>query len=511
MPSYNYPKTKLEAYDIELCRTRDQVKRLQNFTSYFPTYETADLPENLVNGQAFCTEEGKFCIYYDGSIYCMPAEPPFPTYATVVSMLHTGVNLGVGGEWGAVIGSTSSFSPTSMFTTNWAPGGSFDWYHQAYKRGDYSKILLSGYPNVVVEQSFPASSGLGPVVAGPVTLESPWSTFFPPSAVELPDGSFRMVIGVVSADLVEVPMGTVPPGLELTYFSHPWEIRVYDLPGGSYTVAGEGLSIDHITAPDDNTVHGPVNTYPIMWPWYSPDGNHFVWYRLNLKADLSDPDDRLNPSSNVRSVMLYNHSSGSSTHIQDWGSDLPFPEPDPLRFVNPGMFRWSPVGNHYVREVYYGAEDESVTANLESSLYGTIFSDSAVGSSVLVMFYETFRFSPDGEQIAFLRHDHSDASGLDWIDYYCVWVMNKDGSNLRRLSPQTIGGTRYNAAVGFHGTLFSIDWSPDGTQICAAAGFRTETGSGTTTYYIFDAVTGHVYPAIGSSAGFKVHSWQWGP
>jgi len=82
MPSHNYPKDIFEQFDIELCELENLVKDMQNAKGgYFPTYQKAHLPHDLFNGQGFHVEEGQFCVYVDGSIYCMPTEEGGPTGA----------------------------------------------------------------------------------------------------------------------------------------------------------------------------------------------------------------------------------------------------------------------------------------------------------------------------------------------------------------------------------------------------------------------------------------------
>src|SRR5437763_11046599 len=85
MPSKNYPKDIFEQIDIELCATEYNIDALQRLKGgYFPTYDETNLPQDLVNGQAFMTQQGHFCVYVEGTIYCMPGEdtppPPLPVW-----------------------------------------------------------------------------------------------------------------------------------------------------------------------------------------------------------------------------------------------------------------------------------------------------------------------------------------------------------------------------------------------------------------------------------------------
>jgi hypothetical protein len=74
MPSRNYSKDIIENIEIDLCQLEHMVHRLQNTSGgYFPIYDKTQLPHDLQNGQAFHVEQGEFCVYYEGSIFCMPS------------------------------------------------------------------------------------------------------------------------------------------------------------------------------------------------------------------------------------------------------------------------------------------------------------------------------------------------------------------------------------------------------------------------------------------------------
>jgi hypothetical protein len=69
----NSPKTILEGFDVELCDLERAVKMLQREKVFWPIYDKARLPRNIVDGNAFITDKGEFCIKLGDSIYCMPA------------------------------------------------------------------------------------------------------------------------------------------------------------------------------------------------------------------------------------------------------------------------------------------------------------------------------------------------------------------------------------------------------------------------------------------------------
>jgi hypothetical protein len=74
MPSRIFPTTALEQVDIDLCRLEHMVYALQNKGGGgFPIYDETQLPRDIIEGQAFLTEQGRFCVRHGESIFCMPS------------------------------------------------------------------------------------------------------------------------------------------------------------------------------------------------------------------------------------------------------------------------------------------------------------------------------------------------------------------------------------------------------------------------------------------------------
>jgi len=128
-------------------------------------------------------------------------------------------------------------------------------------------------------------------------------------------------------------------------------------------------------------------------------------------------------------------------------------------------FSWSPDGS---RLAFFNGSSFGIV-NADGSA-GIAPKNSLVGTDV----YGFPAWSPDGSTIAFFGED---PVGLDW--FFQVYVMDADGSNVRRLtSANTYGGSidpaeRYPA------------WSPDGTKLTywsAAYGVTVATRDGTAAY-----------------------------
>lgn len=93
MPSRIFPSTALEQIDIDLCKLEHMVYALQNKGGGgFPIYDERQLPRDIIEGQAFLTEQGRFCVRYGDSIFCMPSAPrpsgvSYPLYSAQVECI----------------------------------------------------------------------------------------------------------------------------------------------------------------------------------------------------------------------------------------------------------------------------------------------------------------------------------------------------------------------------------------------------------------------------------------
>jgi len=73
MPSRIYPKDQIENIEIDLCQLEHMVLALQNEKGgAFPIFDRTHLPNDLIEGQAFHTQQGQFCVVIGNDLYCMP-------------------------------------------------------------------------------------------------------------------------------------------------------------------------------------------------------------------------------------------------------------------------------------------------------------------------------------------------------------------------------------------------------------------------------------------------------
>lgn len=105
-------------------------------------------------------------------------------------------------------------------------------------------------------------------------------------------------------------------------------------------------------------------------------------------------------------------------------------------------------------------------------------------------------FSPDGSRLLFIRGTNPDSEMGD------LYVINKDGSGLRRLTPKNVA-VEVNDAFGA-----GASWSPDGSQI-AFAGFGTAPRSGISSIYVVGATAGAAKAITHSNV--YITSARWSP
>ncbi len=166
------------------------------------------------------------------------------------------------------------------------------------------------------------------------------------------------------------------------------------------------------------------------WTSWSPDGNDIMFSRVT--SGRQDPKE-----------FCFRGFCFTFPATPHWkmgvvavdGSD--FYEPHPPESQTSRAPDWSPDGSRYVFADIQGLRIQTQDAK---TTY-LITNDSRDTSPA---------WSPDGSQVAFIRRQH---------DHWEVYVVNADGSNLRRL---TTTPEKPNGAVG---SSASPAWSPDGQYI----------------------------------------------
>jgi Tol biopolymer transport system component len=208
----------------------------------------------------------------------------------------------------------------------------------------------------------------------------------------------------------------IPPAKRATFRG----LIAYTAKGGSlWLMNGDGTHRRRLTRAGSGGVD--------FDPSFAPNGRRIV-FRTSRGSYIRDPN-----GTGVEGIFVIDIATRRERQIQPRTGGM-FPD-------------WSPRGSEIV---FSGLR--------RGQSYATLFLVSPAGGKPrdlgLQMGAECGTFSPDGEWIAFCSH------GPDGTDEWSVWVVRRDGSDLRRLTHGQAG----NGPFGSGGDHPSV-WSRDGKRI----------------------------------------------
>ncbi len=197
---------------------------------------------------------------------------------------------------------------------------------------------------------------------------------------------------------------------------------------------------------------GAVQDYSPVW---SPSGDRIAFLRLDEHDACDDPR---------RSGVYTMDADGSDVRRMDAdGSDAWRIVP----WADLGSLAWSPDGQFlaYLVEEQEALSPDEVALYMRTTLY-TVKADGSERTRLLSgrnrerrssrtsEFTSTLAWSPDGQSIAFIRHDSRGHTKL--------YTIGRDGSGLREVADPMADPTVSTIGEPYTG---NVSWSPDGSQI----------------------------------------------
>jgi len=417
MPSHNYPKDIFEQFDIELCELENLVKGMQNAKSgYFPTYEKAHLPHDLFNGQAFHVEEGQFCVYVDGWLYCMPTPVPLPAipydfmtigtedvgayWVTTPTFLLPGgnqVTLDVNVGFGTLLHGWFNSNRTKYY------------YERAYTHYQTSGLPIYTLAKINMDPFNPTDSATAiGVISFPDDLYMVGVKATGQTSVD------DFVMSCIVVDVSNYFTNPVWPDTTTPTPIVPAQLRVYDPISGSHSIVDEEDTwVYPLSGGGPSSLDNNGSPFSLRSNW-SSDGEAFLYVKYTRTFD---PTTHLPFFGPPEEWFMY---GGGAVDVTDYSSEI----------------KWNPTNHEFFyRFAHYssGSTPTLINFGLKSSESGVIYSETP--DSTFIPKLADWRVSPDGTNIAMI------------IDHVLHLL---DGGIVH---PKVYSGT------------VSCVWSPDGTMI----------------------------------------------